>query len=607
MADSFRDTALGYLIRLASGNKVLQFPEDRSDFQLPDTYRNPVAASTDEKHESAEQASSKDETPMPNIDEVVDIEDSRAQSIASMDSIALEKSKTNRSANSYLPAVERIHSLRDIERAITMTSMRKEPTRPIVPVVTESGDILVDWYTTDDPANPQNWTLRRKGFIAFQICIYTTAVYMGSAIYTPSEGGVMQAFGVNATDASLGLALYVLGYGTGPLLFSPLSEIPIIGRNPPYILTFGIFVILCVPTALVNNFAGFLVLRFLQGFFGSPCLATGGATFQDIYNIMQIPFLMTAWVASATCGPSLGPVIAGFSVPAENWRWSLWEILWLAGPIFILLFLCLPETSSSNILLRRAQRIRKLTGNPAYKSQSEIDQSQLTTSAILSNALWKPAQIHVLDPAVAFATIYAALTYGIYYSFFEAFPLVYMDKYNFNLGQMGLTFLSITVSVAVAIILYCSYLAFFVNPRILKFGLGAPEQVLIPALGVSGLIPIGLFLFGWTANGHTPWIVSVIGVGIYNFSVFIVFQCIFLYIPFVYPQYAASLFAGNDFARSAFSVGSILFARPLFMNLGIGRGISLLAGLTVGCFFGVWALWYYGASLRAKSRFTVKA
>lgn len=47
-------------------------------------------------------------------------------------------------------------------------------------------------------------------------------------------------------------------------------------------ITFGIFVILCVPTALVNNFAGLLVLRFLQGFFGSPCLATGGASLQDL-------------------------------------------------------------------------------------------------------------------------------------------------------------------------------------------------------------------------------------------------------------------------------------------------------------------------------------
>jgi DHA1 family multidrug resistance protein-like MFS transporter len=68
-----------------------------------------------------------------------------------------------------------------------------------------------------------------------------------------------------------------------------MSEIAIFGRNVPYVSTFAIFVILCVPTALVNNFAGLIVLRFLQGFFGSPCLANGGATMQDmVSNLVAI-------------------------------------------------------------------------------------------------------------------------------------------------------------------------------------------------------------------------------------------------------------------------------------------------------------------------------
>jgi DHA1 family multidrug resistance protein-like MFS transporter len=38
-------------------------------------------------------------------------------------------------------------------------------------------------------------------------------------------------------------------------------------------------------------------------------------------------------------------------------------------------------------------------------------------------------------------------------------------------------------------------------------------------------------------------------------------QCIFVYLPFVYPQYSASLFAGNDAARSflAFAAGENSF------------------------------------------------
>jgi DHA1 family multidrug resistance protein-like MFS transporter len=48
-----------------------------------------------------------------------------------------------------------------------------------------------------------------------------------------------------------------------------------------------------------------------------------------------------------------------------------------------------------------------------------------------------------------------------------------------------------------------------------------------------------------------------------------------------YPQYAASLFAGNDFVRSLFAFGAILFARPMFLNLGVGKGVTVLAGLSI--------------------------
>lgn len=74
----------------------------------------------------------------------------------------------------------------------------------------------------------------------------------------------------------------VLTDGLGPLLLSPMSEFPLYGRNIPYITTFLIFVVLCVPTALVDNYVGLMVLRLLQGFFGSPCLANGGASMADM-------------------------------------------------------------------------------------------------------------------------------------------------------------------------------------------------------------------------------------------------------------------------------------------------------------------------------------
>lgn len=444
-------------------------------------------------------------------------------------------------------------------------------------------------------------------FFSNEACsFYTLAVYMGSAIYSPSQPGVVAAFGVSNTVASLGLALYVFAYGIGPMLWAPLSEIPAVGRNPPYIATLALFVILTVPTALVNNIGGLLVLRFLQGFFGSPCLATGGASLGDIYSLIKLPYSLALWALFATGGPAIGPIVSGFSIPKTNWHWSMWEILWMGGPALILLFTCLPETSASNILLRRAARLRKLTGKTQLRSQSEIDQAEMSVSDTAIFYLWKPWQITALDPAVLFTSVYTSLVYGIFYSFFEVFPLVYPIMYGFTLGELGLAFLPIPIAASFSVALYWAYLWFVVEPDLRANGLPPPEKRLVPALLSSFLVPIGLFWFGWTSNPSIHWICSMFAIGVFTVGVFIILQCIFLYVPLTYPPYAASLFAANDFCRSSIAAAAILFAGPMFHSLGVGKGVSLLASLTCACVGGIWALYFLGAKLRLRSRFAVK-
>jgi len=73
-----------------------------------------------------------------------------------------------------------------------------------------------------------------------------------------------------------------VGYGIGPLFLAPITEIPQIGRNLPYIVPLAIFCLLQIPTALVDNFAGFCVLRFIAGFVSSPPLATGGESLSPL-------------------------------------------------------------------------------------------------------------------------------------------------------------------------------------------------------------------------------------------------------------------------------------------------------------------------------------
>ncbi|CAN9262895.1 unnamed protein product [Alternaria alternata] len=464
---------------------------------------------------------------------------------------------------------------------------------------------LVDWNGPSDASNPQNWPQSHKILVTVLLCVYTFAVYVGSSIYTSSQQVVMDKFDVSHVAASLGIALYVLGYGIGCLLFSPLSEVPAIGRNPPYAISGFFFIILCIPTALVDNFAGLMVLRFLLGFMASPCLATAGASLGDIWTMAEFPFAVALWAAVATLGPALGPTLSSYAVKDLGWRFSSWELLIIAGPVYLAILLILPESSGPTILYYKAKRMREDTGNQELMSASERKQRDMKVSSLLFDALVKPWEINALDPAILFTTVYMGLCYGIYYSFFESLPLVYPVYYGFNAESTGLIFLCILPACLSAFAAHVLYLKYRVFPRLMNGTFGELENHLWPGMVASPVIAVGLFIFAWASRPSVHWMVPTIGLSLTCFGIYFIAQSVLLYIPNIYPTYAASIFSANSLSRSAFAFAAILFARPMFQGIGIDGGVSLLAGCMVLCSFGIFALYRFGKTLRQRSRFAV--
>jgi DHA1 family multidrug resistance protein-like MFS transporter len=103
--------------------------------------------------------------------------------------------------------------------------------------------------------------------------------------------------------------------------------------------------------------------------------------------------------------PIIGPVVGGFPAQAKGWRWPIYELIWISGFTLIFLALLLPETYEPTILLKRAARLRKLTGNPHLRSQSEIDAASTKASDRLYEALVRPFVL-AAEPALLFANVY---------------------------------------------------------------------------------------------------------------------------------------------------------------------------------------------------------
>ncbi|KAI4107169.1 MAG: hypothetical protein L6R37_001746 [Teloschistes peruensis] len=557
MAELIRDTVAGHLVRLLTRGKYLQYAEE-NDPSLWKQYLSEEKTMRMARHGHPGQISH--EEPSPSSE---------------------ESSRTRRGSDNQQTNQATGHPI-DPEKGRDMN--------------------VVDWFDEHDPENPMNWSTAKKVLVTFEICFLTWSVYIGSAIYSAGTETIVKDFGVSQVKATLGLTLFVAGYGVGPMLWAPMSEIPMIGRNPVYIGTLIVFVIFQVPTALATNFAMLLCFRFLTGFIGSPVLAVGGASIGDMFAPNKRAYGIGIWGIAAVCGPVLGPLVGGFAAQAKGWSWTIWELMWLSGFCLVVLIFFLPETSSANILYRRSRRLRKLTGIDNLKSEAEIEGEKMTLKDVALIAIVRPITLNFQEPMVFLLNLYIALIYGLLYIWFESFPIVFTGIYKFNLGEEGLAFVGILVGAVIVIPPFFYYLYRYVEPQFNDRGELKPEIRLQPAFVGGFFIPICLFWFGWSARPSIHWIMPIIGSSYFAIGTFLLFNSVLNYLGDAYPEYAASVLAGNDFMRSSFGAGFPLFATAMYKNLGVGWASSLLGFLAIVFIPIPFVLYRYGEKLRKASK-----
>ena len=128
-------------------------------------------------------------------------------------------------------------------------------------------DVVVDFDGHEDPYKPLNWPYKKK--------IITTALYgfttMGStfasSVYSAGVEQVAHDFHVSNEVSILGITLLLLGFGLGPLLWAPLSEV--YGRKSAVLVPYLLAAIFSFGTATAKDIQTVMITRFFAGFFGS--------------------------------------------------------------------------------------------------------------------------------------------------------------------------------------------------------------------------------------------------------------------------------------------------------------------------------------------------
>ncbi|PSK44020.1 hypothetical protein B9Z65_1737 [Elsinoe australis] len=467
-------------------------------------------------------------------------------------------------------------------------------------VVNGKDPLIVDW-DVDDPENPKNWSLWYKIFVTGQLGMLALAASMGSSIISPATNTIAEVAGVGEVTAVLALSLYVLGFAFGPLLWAPISEVW--GRRisllpPMYVL--GIF---SIGTAVSSTPAAIFITRFFGGVFASAPVSNVSAALGDIYSQAARGTAVTFYALMVVGGPTLGPVIGSAILvnPHMGWRWTEYiEAIW-AFTVAIFSTIFLPELYGPVLLKRKAQKLRKETGNSElYHPHERI---KLDFKSIVTKQLSRPLLMLFTEPAVTCIALYASFVYGLLYLTLEVYPIVYSEGRHWSPVVSSLPFISLFIGVNMAVAINLGNQPRYI--RILKAngGKAVPEARLPPLAIGAFLFAIGLFWFGWTAGPTTPWPASVCA-GIFIGAGFnaIFQQCINFLID-TYTIYAASAVSANTFLRSILAAALPLVARPMFHNLGVGPAMSILGGIATLAIPVPFLFMRYGKALRKKSKF----
>ncbi|KAE8361496.1 major facilitator superfamily domain-containing protein [Aspergillus caelatus] len=472
---------------------------------------------------------------------------------------------------------------------------------PVQPEKEQDPD-LVDWDGLDDPENPFNWPSWKKWRQLIFMAINTFLTPLASTMFTPGVADILQEFGSDSTMmASFLASIYILGYVVGPFIIAPLSEL--YGRVPLYHICNILLLIFTIACAAAQSLPQLLVFRLLAGIAGVCPLTIGGGTVADMVCKEKRAGMMAIWTLGPYMGPVVGPIVGGYLVMAEGWRWVFWVLSITIGLTFTGTVICYRETYAPVLLHRKAQRLRKETGNPRLRSI--YDDGNRSPRYVFITALLRPTRLLFTSPIVFLMALFAAITYGYLYLMFTTMSSIFEDQYGFNQGIAGLAYIGFGVGCALGLLIV-GRTANAIAVRHSAQGRFAPESRLPPMIYGCWAIPVGLFWYGWSAEEKVHWIMPIIGTGIFGFGFVAVFATVSVYLVDSYLRFSASVTAANVFLRSLLAAVLPLAGPSMYDALGLGWGNSLLAFVALAMCFVPLLFAKYGAMIRTHPKFQLQ-
>lgn len=458
---------------------------------------------------------------------------------------------------------------------------------------------------TSDPEHPNNWSTTKKSLVVIGGIVAVIHSTLGSSLPSNAIDYIARDFGVTSQlQLVLPISCFLMGYVFAPTICGPLSEH--YGRKPVMLTSFLGFTVFTMCCAVAPTWGSFLFFRFGSGITGSAPIACTAGIYADINADPRARGrTMAMFMAATVTGPIFSPPISGFIAENTTWRWVFGVAAIFAGctiPFIILI----PESYVPILLSQRAARLRKEAGNQNIVAKSDLQKKSWTY--LITVVMTRPYRMLFRELIVSTTCAYLALCYGIFYLYFEAYPIIFLGPnsiYKFSPGIAGLTFLPIGLGAILALGLFFMWDLYLARAQERKAPWSQKEEFRrLPVALIGGpLFSVAIFWLGWSSRENTSWVAPVLSGIPFGAGFMLIFMAMLNYLSDAYMTFSASAQGIASTVRSVLGVLLPFAAHDMFQTLGVAWACSTLAFLSILLGMLPFLFLKFGERLRANSKF----
>ncbi|PTD03260.1 MFS antiporter QDR3 [Fusarium culmorum] len=406
----------------------------------------------------------------------------------------------------------------------------------------------------------------------------------GSTVVYPALPILVDEFNTTETITNLSVALYMISMAIFPLWWSSFSEE--FGRRTIYLISFSLFVIFSILSAISKNITMLIIFRMCAGGASASAHSTGAGSIADMFEVFERGRAMSIFYLGPLLGPMIAPVVGGALTQEIGWQATMWFLAIYGLVVLLMILFFLPET-----LQRKPEAVLPTADTQELSRMRTMDSAKIKTRnfaksvrrflidplGVLLYLRFPPVLITVLLAAIAFGSLYV-VNIAIQQKFSR-------EPYNFGQLSIGLMYIPGGLGYIVGSLSGGRWIDKIMAREARKAGRYDEDGKLIylpedrmreNAWVMTTMYPLALLMFGWVLRYGLHPAVPCVALFLFGISSMLVFSVATTMLTELIRKRSSSGVAVNNFVRNTLSCTGAIVAAPWINAIGTGWVFTIL-------------------------------